>query len=145
MKIQFILLLLFSLSINCINAQTTLEEYNYLTKGFKIQQDAGLDMKKGYKLVDQKILSLREGNNVRKGTLKALFREKKETLELAAYLLVYQLNNEPPVYYCIPNPYSRSEVIKLYLDAMYDGNERTNNSYRLQLINYVCVQVMKWN
>lgn len=30
--------------------KTTEEEYNYLTKGLKIQEDSGLDMKKGYQL-----------------------------------------------------------------------------------------------
>lgn len=30
--------------------QTTLEEYNYLTKGYHIQVESGLDMKKGYRL-----------------------------------------------------------------------------------------------
>jgi len=29
---------------------TTLEEYNYLTKGYHIQVESGLDMKKGYRL-----------------------------------------------------------------------------------------------
>lgn len=27
--------------------QTTLEEYNYMSKGFKIQMESGIDMKKG--------------------------------------------------------------------------------------------------
>jgi len=27
---------------------TTLEEYNYITKGYKVQIESGLDMKKGY-------------------------------------------------------------------------------------------------
>lgn len=29
---------------------TTQEEYNYVTKGYKIQQESGLDMKKGYSI-----------------------------------------------------------------------------------------------
>ena len=31
---------------------TTQEEYNYVTKGLKIQKESGLDMKKGYSLRD---------------------------------------------------------------------------------------------
>lgn len=32
--------------------QTTEEEYNYLTKGYKVQIESGLDMKKGYEFKD---------------------------------------------------------------------------------------------
>lgn len=45
--------LLFSLFTVVLMAQvnpTTQEEYNYITKGYKIQQESGLDMKKGYSL-----------------------------------------------------------------------------------------------
>ena len=31
---------------------TTMEEYNYMTKGYKIQVESGLDMKKGYFIED---------------------------------------------------------------------------------------------
>lgn len=31
---------------------TTEEEYNYMTKGYKVQIENGLDMKKGYKITD---------------------------------------------------------------------------------------------
>ncbi|MDI5888742.1 hypothetical protein [Flavobacterium yafengii] len=31
---------------------TTLEEYNYMTKGYKIQVSSGLDVKKGYVITD---------------------------------------------------------------------------------------------
>ena len=37
---------------NQLPAPTTEEEYNYLTKGYKIQVESGLDMKKGYSLID---------------------------------------------------------------------------------------------
>ena len=33
-------------------SQTTLEEYNYISKGYKIQLESGLDMKRGYLLED---------------------------------------------------------------------------------------------
>lgn len=43
--------LLLGLASLCLTAQTTLEEYNYITKGYKIQLENGLDMKKGYAVV----------------------------------------------------------------------------------------------
>lgn len=32
------------------NSELTQEEYNYLTKGLRVQEESGLDMKKGYEL-----------------------------------------------------------------------------------------------
>lgn len=46
MKKTFILLLFFAFL--SVNAQTTDDEYNYMTKGFKIEQESGLDKKQGY-------------------------------------------------------------------------------------------------
>ena len=60
-RILIILVALTSIAINTTIAQnennqlpapTTEEEYNYLTKGYKIQVDNGLDMKKGYSFVN---------------------------------------------------------------------------------------------
>ena len=58
MKSQLALCLLFSAiiasgqdsGVAIQTGQTTLEEYNYLTKGYHIQVESGLDMKKGYTL-----------------------------------------------------------------------------------------------
>mgnify|MGYP001810283802 CR=1 FL=1 len=44
---KLIVLLFMALSISAYS-QTTLEEWNYITKGYKIQKESGLDMKKGY-------------------------------------------------------------------------------------------------
>lgn len=40
--------LTFSQELETEVLSTTLEEYNYMTKGYEIQQKSGLDMKKGY-------------------------------------------------------------------------------------------------
>lgn len=50
MKKITLLFVLFSAFIYAQNEPngTTLEEYNYMTKGYKIQISSGLDMKKGY-------------------------------------------------------------------------------------------------
>lgn len=50
MKTLFTIWLLFL--VGMASAQTTLEEYNYVTKGYKIQVESGLDMKTGYVLKD---------------------------------------------------------------------------------------------
>ena len=33
-------------------SQTTMEEYNYITKGYKIMLESGLDLKEGYEIKD---------------------------------------------------------------------------------------------
>lgn len=99
-------ILVLLLAINCyvISGQvsskptpTTEEEYNYITKGYKIQMDSGLDMKKGY--------IFRELGKVSRGKcdfqFKLLMRESKN--ELAAYLVIAHSRNTGRTYYtCIP-------------------------------------------
>lgn len=52
-KITLLLLLFVSVSYSQDNPNgTTLQEYNYMTKGYKIQLDSGLDEKKGYHVTD---------------------------------------------------------------------------------------------
>jgi hypothetical protein len=55
LKIKFMkkkITLLFMLFISVSYSQTTEQEYNYLTKGFKDAVDKGLDLKQGYELQD---------------------------------------------------------------------------------------------
>lgn len=68
MKKIILLLLLASFSVYCQNkpkelkVSTTQEEYNYLTKGYKIQITSGLDTKKGYEI--KPIVEIQKGNYV---------------------------------------------------------------------------------
>lgn len=87
-------------------SKTSEEEYNYLTKGYRVQIESGLDMKKGYILQDM--------GDVKQGSysfaMKVLIREAKE--ELAGILVVTKSDISGKTYYvCIPinNPdlYSR--------------------------------------
>ncbi|HEY3390408.1 MAG TPA: hypothetical protein VGK38_12590, partial [Prolixibacteraceae bacterium] len=76
---------------------TTEEEYNYLTKGYKIQIESGLDMKKGYKLqvLDKKKESYYTFQ------IQALIREEKN--EIAGLLLIANSEISGKTYYlCIP-------------------------------------------
>ena len=53
-KINFFLFALIASATICnaqiVNGITTEEEYNYMTKGYQMQESSGLDMKKGYAL-----------------------------------------------------------------------------------------------
>ena len=78
-KITFILaafLLIFLSGAARLYAQTTIttteEEYNYITKGYKVQFESGLDMKKGYILKDMGEWNLKYDNISRGFAFKGL-------------------------------------------------------------------------
>lgn len=108
-------------------AQTTEEEYNYLTKGYKIQVESGLDMKMGYKMVLLSTSSNNSPNINRNVEFYSLI--KTATNKQSAVLMIYKEKNEK-FYYCIPTINSTIEMkSKCLNDIMkdipyYGGNER---------------------
>lgn len=95
------------------SAPTTEEEYNYLTKGYKIQAESGLDMKKGYLIRDMG--AWKEGNY--SFEFKALIREVAD--ELAGIMVIVKADSWSGIstyYLCIPinNP----DLMKLYHDRL---------------------------
>ncbi len=123
---------------NKLNAQTTLEEYNYLTKGYKVQIESGLDMKKGYEI------ELYDGadTGIRSVKLMILNRLKGQVKEKAAFLIIYTREGLPPEYICVPNPYSDEEIMNKYWLQLFDGEG--NSSERLQLICYLLSKRLQW-
>jgi YHS domain-containing protein len=103
-KIILILITGFALNTN-IYAQdinppspTTEEEYNYVTKGYKVQTESGLDMKKGYEF--GQILEETFGDY--NFNVMCLIRVPKK--EIAALLVKTKSANSGKTYYfCIPN------------------------------------------
>lgn len=132
-----IIIALFLLTSYHIHAQTTLEEYNYVTKGYKIQIESGLDMKDGYKLND--IESVKTGT--RSVHIKVL--KRVENMETAAFMLIYQKEGNPEQYLCVPHPSSEREVIDKFWSSLYDGGDNNQNR-RLQLITYALTHTMNW-
>lgn len=121
-------------------AQTTIEEYNYLTKGYKVQTESGLDMKKGYELKDISTKTTSE----RKVEVKLLQRIKSNgTKENAAYLVIYQKSGTQKEYICIPHPESGEDVLMSFWNTLYDGS-MTNASARLQIVIYSLLTSLKW-
>jgi hypothetical protein len=107
MKKIYFLFLLSSIFSLAQNNHTTLEEYNYLTKGYKIQIESGLDMKKGYTLKDVYFdfkSSVRIGNKeiIRTSNFKLLIRDGQE-LPCAILLITTRLDNNVKSYHCIPS------------------------------------------
>ena len=121
MKYSFFLtaLLLIS-SLSFVQGQTsptTEEEYNYVTKGYKIQNDAGLDMKKGYEL--QSFGQYNEGSY--SFEFRILFRTTSK--EIAGIMVIAKSQSWGNTYYlCIPheNDYLKQRY-NSFLDS-WDGN-----------------------
>lgn len=129
--------ILFSILISSYFSQTTLEEYNYITKGYAIQISSGLDMKKGYELYDHESVVA----GVRTVDIKVL--KRTESSETAAFMLVYQKGSNPKEYLCVPHPSSDPEVINKFWNSLYDGGDSNQNS-RLQLITMSLTYTMNW-
>ena len=82
--------------------QTTQEEYNYITKGYKIQVESGLDMKKGYSFFDLRPAVLKWANGeARNCYFKALVRDGES--KPCAIMMIYKRFDVGAEYYiCIP-------------------------------------------
>jgi hypothetical protein len=130
-------MLIIALLTNRLNAQTTMEEYNYVVKGYKVQLESGLDMKKGYELVDVDDASAGE----RKVTLKKLVKTSPQR-KTVAYMVTYRKGSGATEYICIPHPSSDTEIRDMYWKALYAGDG--DSSYRLQLIAFLLSRNLIW-
>ncbi len=122
--LKFSTLILCSLFlVNSANSQvtgTTLEEYNYLTKGYKVQIESGLDMKNGYAL---------NPLNTYQYNFSDLFGEYNYTFEFKqlsltstgeqrAILLIIKKSGKTLYYVAIPNKYSDSQLWNSYASSL---------------------------
>ncbi len=121
-----------------LQAQTTLEEYNYVTKGYKVQIESGLDMKKNYVFEDVETKNTSE----RTAKLKVLYRTKSGKKEIAAYMVIYNKTGYAKQYICIPHPKSEEEILQKYWFMLHSGT--ANDSNRLQLVAYLISRTMTW-
>lgn len=125
---QLILLLISVFSTNMLVGQTTLEEYNYITKGYKIQLESGLDMKKGYSLTDLGDWGLKNGSENRRCEFKGLVKQGQT--KPCAIMMIYKrtdISNGVNYYICIPSAGSSPEIWQLTLDSI-NANFKDNNS-----------------
>jgi len=104
------------LAIQASRAQTTEEEYNYVTKGYEMQVKGGLDMKQGYRLEDLLVDTVKE----RVSAFKALIREGED--KPCAILLIYtRLATGEKSYLCLPHPASDEKIWDRTYKAFYKG------------------------
>lgn len=125
-------------TVSTAKVKTTLEEYNYVTKGYQIQLESGLDMKKGYLLEDVDTAQ----TEIRKATLKKLVKLTGTERKTTAYMLIYQKEDESAQYICIPHPNSDKEILQQYWKALYD--DYGDASAKLQLITFLLSKILVW-
>ena len=118
---------------------TTTEEFNYVTKGYKIQKESGLDMKKGYsfKALHQ---NLGFGYTME---LKGLYRDK-EKYPCAVLIELTDsgdfLNSPYTSYICVPHWNSSKSVWEQYSKSI-----NTNNASALSWCLAKCVAFFAQN
>lgn len=121
------------------HAQTTIEEYNYVVKGYKAQVvEQGGDLKKGYDLEDVDNTSAGE----RVATLKKLVKMNGAAKKTVAYMVTYRKGDGATEYICIPNPNSDDEIRDMYWKSLYNGDG--DYSAKLQLIAYLLSRTLVW-
>ena len=114
-------------------SQTTQEEYNYISKGYKVQVESGLDMKKGYTLVDLGKWGLDAGSEHRECVFKGLMRTG-QTKPCGIMMIYHRTDNNGVTWYiCIPSADAPSELWQQTLDFVNE-NFKDNNTMMQTII-----------
>jgi len=87
---------------------TTMEIYNYVTKGYAVQVASGLDMKKGYFLFEKLTRSVSFTDVSRSATVAALVTEGNN--KVCAWMVVYRKDGADAKIFCIPTQASDESV-----------------------------------
>ncbi len=109
---------------------TTLDEYNYLIKGYKIQIESGLDMKKGYYLTDvgtQQIDSY-------SFTIKNLMRE--DQYDLAGILVITYSGTSGRTYYT-GIPINNPKLMAMYAADVAKWDRALSAAYTHLISSYL--------
>jgi hypothetical protein len=111
---------------------TTLDEYNYMTKGYRIQVESGLDMKKGYLWKDIGEHNI-ENYNFK---IKNLIREHQQEL-VGVLIITYSITSGRTYYTGIPiqNP----ELMKLHTAEIAKWDRGITAAYLYLLSSYLTV------
>ncbi len=117
-------------------AQTTQEEYNYLTKGYKVQViEQGGDIKKGYELVDVE----KAYSGERTAYLKKFVKVTGATKKTVAHLIIYERLTLPTQYLCVPSFDSEDSIIQAYFKSLGESS----SIERLQVIAFLLSKTIK--
>ncbi len=106
------IILFLMLYVVSAKGQTTTEEYNYLTKGYKIQIEAGLDTKSGYTFVELGTYSTKQRSCIFKALVKQSSKKSVATLG------IFNGANGKTFYFCIPSAGSPESLFDDYLRSL---------------------------
>ena len=110
-------------------SQTTLEEYKYLTKGYKIQVESGLDIKEGYEMKYGHTTIHRKSSFNRNIEFKYLYRVEEE-YPCATLLIMERTDTDYKDYLCIPAINSSSDLWEQAKKDFYKAADNWGNSSR---------------
>ncbi|HEX5000891.1 MAG TPA: hypothetical protein VFW78_00200 [Bacteroidia bacterium] len=114
-------------------APTTEEEYNYGAVGYKIQLNARLPVKPGYRIIDMKGCE----DDERKVEYRAVYRDGEQ--EPCFLIMIYTRLRVPPVYFCIPTTDADPALWKKYYNSLTAGTD--NPAEQLQFFSYCLGQL----
>ena len=121
-------------------SQTTMEEYNYITKGYKVQLESGLDMKQGYRFEDLNESSLASGDSSYKKTdFKALYR-RDESAPCAILCIFTNVVNGVTLntdYICIPHLDSSKDLWTMTYKKIAEYTGDSSSALTLGLMHLV--------
>jgi hypothetical protein len=120
----------FAQDANTLPAGTTEEEYNYLSKGYKVQIEAGLDMKKGYLFQDFGEVK----HSSYSFDFKLLIREAKK--EVAGILVITKSEVWGHTYY-VAIPVNNTELMAKYYSTINGWDEALTTSYCYVVSSYM--------
>lgn len=108
---------------------TTEEEYNYLSKGYKVQIESGLDMKKGY--IFENFGEVKQTNY--SFTFKLLIREAEK--EVAGILVVTKSEISGNTYY-VAIPVNNKDLMSKYYAVLSSWDESLTTVYCYVISGY---------
>lgn len=122
-KSLFSTLLALFFAVNA-HAQTTYEEYIYLTKGYKTQLENGLDMKQGYRMVAVPVFVESVRNDTLSSPLNVFQKDIWQVQRTAQFKALYREGDDKP-------------CAMLCLYEKHARNKATNEVQKF--VDYICI------
>ena len=113
-------------------SQTTLEEYNYMTKGYRIQLESGLDTKKGYQVQDL----LKISKNDYSFDFKTLTREADDEL---AGIMVLAYSKVWDNRYYLAIPIKNNDLYQRFEDDVERWDKKMTMAYAIAVSEMLMV------
>lgn len=130
-----LLLILFMVIISTVTAQegTTQEEYNYVTKGYLVTIQQGLDIKSGYTVKNASNQIKIDANSTDYIQAKYFIKTNDTKRKFACLTILYHQNNTLTKAFCLPHFKSAQEIKDLYYTDLEMANSRVKRLITITL------------